>query len=803
MDQFPDLIGVQTATATLTPRRLQSFPRSPYQLYDFENRRAADNALVASGSVNADANGLIHVDNFEISRPGNILILRPNAGIPTNQPPSAVIIASPDVGAAPLLVQFTGSNSTDSDGSIMVYNWDFGDGESSTLADPQHTYSAIGDFDARLIVFDNLGASDTTSVQVHVMDCLNLPDANAYGRIVGGDQSHVDKVTYCFQGTAGNMLLSFQAYDIDSDSEVAILLNSERLLNVPVTGDNQWSGNFNIPLPDSSIRDGQGNVLVFDNTRNPPKSYFWGVRQVEMSPLPGTSNQPPIAEASAEPTDGLAPLTVQFTSSGSRDYDGAIVDFAWNFGDGDTASVPNPQHTYVASGTYAACLVVTDNQGASDTAFAQVQALDCLALPDTGAYGKIAGGDQLHADKVIYCFQGTAGDMLLSYQAYDIDTGTEVRVRLNGVEIFNLPTTANNQWSGTLNSLLPDSLVREGESNSLAFDNTRNPPKAMYWGIRQVTVSELSGANVPPTAVASAVPDSGIVPLTVQCTASNSVDVDGSIIEYVWDFGDGDTASVADPQHTYAVPGSYSARLIVTDDQGASDTTWVQIQAVDCLALPDTAAYGKIIGGDQSHADKVVYCFQGQAGDLLLSYQAYDVDTGTEVRVWLNDASVFYVPVTANNQWSGTLSQILPDSLVKDGQANSLVFDNRRNPPKNMYWGVRQVEVSPASGGQAPAKIAGSISSTPQIPAEYSLEQNYPNPFNPRTSISFGLPQAGYVRLAFYNSLGQPVRRPMVRYFKAGRHTVRIDASQWPTGVYFYELEVHNFRKLRKMILAK
>jgi len=82
----------------------------------------------------------------------------------------------------------------------------------------------------------------------------------------------------------------------------------------------------------------------------------------------GAINLSPVTQATAAPATGLAPLQVQFSSAGSFDPDGAIVSYAWNFGDGSesNSTLANPVHTYLQSGplTYHVTLKVTDDRGA-------------------------------------------------------------------------------------------------------------------------------------------------------------------------------------------------------------------------------------------------------------------------------------------------------------------------------------------------------------------------------------------------------------------------------------------------------
>lgn len=90
-----------------------------------------------------------------------------------------------------------------------------------------------------------------------------------------------------------------------------------------------------------------------------------------------------------------------------------------------------------------------------------------------------------------------------------------------------------------------------------------------------------------------------------------------------------------------------------------------------------------------------------------------------------------------------------------------------------------------------------------EVPQEFELLQNYPNPFNPTTEITFGLPEAGRVRLMVFDVLGREVARPVDGGFAAGRHRVRFDTSALPSGTYLYRIEAGGASLVRRMTLLK
>jgi hypothetical protein len=86
---------------------------------------------------------------------------------------------------------------------------------------------------------------------------------------------------------------------------------------------------------------------------------------------------------------------------------------------------------------------------------------------------------------------------------------------------------------------------------------------------------------------------------------------------------------------------------------------------------------------------------------------------------------------------------------------------------------------------------------------EYALHGNYPNPFNPITEISYDLPEAGTVTLKVFDMLGREVAVLVNGEKPAGRHTIRFDARDLPSGVYVCRMTANEFTASHKMMLIR
>lgn len=97
----------------------------------------------------------------------------PVSTVTGNQSPTASFTAYPTSGVAPLEVSFNASSSSDSDGSIVSYAWDFKDGNTGNGLTINHTFSSAGSYNVELTVTDNEGATDSTTKTITVTETPN------------------------------------------------------------------------------------------------------------------------------------------------------------------------------------------------------------------------------------------------------------------------------------------------------------------------------------------------------------------------------------------------------------------------------------------------------------------------------------------------------------------------------------------------------------------------------------------------------------------------------------------------------
>ncbi len=90
-----------------------------------------------------------------------------------------------------------------------------------------------------------------------------------------------------------------------------------------------------------------------------------------------------------------------------------------------------------------------------------------------------------------------------------------------------------------------------------------------------------------------------------------------------------------------------------------------------------------------------------------------------------------------------------------------------------------------------------------ETPLAFSVEQNFPNPFNPKTKISYQIPEASFVTLKIYNSIGQLITNLVNENQQAGKYEVSFNGSLLNSGIYYYTIQSGSFLQTRKMLLLK
>lgn len=328
------------------------------------------------------------------SKPGYITVSDP--------PPQADFASSATGGVVPHTVAFT---STLGGGPATSYQWAFGDGDTSTISMPSHTYDTPGTYTVTLTAIGP-GGSDAESrmgyVCVAPAPMTDLPLGSWAGGVYAGDARdrgnlyHVVTQTRlsdirCYLDVATSTGLSFFVYEGASPAggfvkvhesrlaysgvgtgwygsgEVNVLLESGRYVYVGCA----WSGAvtygrgtesvpFSVPFGQlvSGVSDGPAGV--------PPAGTISSLGELDQPPyrmaLGLEVEPPPQASFTATPATGEDPLVVEFANVSTGSIDGVL----WDFGDGTSSTVVSPSHLYVATGSYAVTLTVT-GPGGEDT----------------------------------------------------------------------------------------------------------------------------------------------------------------------------------------------------------------------------------------------------------------------------------------------------------------------------------------------------------------------------------------------------------------------------------------------------
>jgi hypothetical protein len=151
------------------------------------------------------------------------------------------------------------------------------------------------------------------------------------------------------------------------------------------------------------------------------------------------------------------------------------------------------------------------------------------------------------------------------------------------------------------------------------------------------------------------------------------------------------------------------------------------------------------------------------------------------------------------------------DALFSHLWCDEIVFESQSTkfiPLVNLnqiHWRVKALGLGSCPDGQWAISTITDVkeSESSMRPTNYLLFQSYPNPFNPSTIIKYELAQNTFVTLTIYDVLGKLVKILVYKQENAGPHSVTLDASKLPSGVYFYQLQAGAFVDTKKLVLLR
>ncbi|MDQ6903453.1 MAG: PKD domain-containing protein, partial [Bacteroidota bacterium] len=574
--------------------------------------------------------------------------------------PQVNFSATPQSGCFPLPAQFT-DHSVAGSGSLSGWEWDFGDGELSTDQNPKHTYLASGNFNVSLRISSNFGcvASITNSQFIQISTGVkasfsnSLPATCNQAAAIQFSNSSTGTGALSYQWKFGDGAVSSIAnpthyYSVGNYAVTLIVANANGCADTIVKPNAVIIGNVKADFSVAAIVC-QGTDINFINASNPtPSASIWmfgdGSTSNAINPLKAYANAgnytvklvagfgackdsisksllvtpKPSVDFMAGPTNSCkAPVTVNF-----KNVTTAATSFSWDFGDGVLSNLPNPAHTYLKEGFYSVTLTVTNAAGCTNniikkdfikikTPTASLNNLPqkgCAPLPHSfsatiNSVDSIASynwdfGDGSTSTLInpthIYITPGIY-DVALSYTTV---SGCTFSVSvISGILVGSKPTAkfaANpldvcassavnfkDQSSANANKWL----WQFGDGASSLLQN----PDHQYVDTGYFSVTLISNNN--------GCPDTLVIPnyvhvkapvakfkYAVTCAAPGHVvftDFSIGADTWSWTFGDGSTSSIQNPVHDYATSGVYNIQLTVTNKTTGCDYT--KIDAVTVL----------------------------------------------------------------------------------------------------------------------------------------------------------------------------------------------------------------------------
>lgn len=492
----------------------------------------------------------------------------------------------------PTPISFT---NTSTGTGILSYQWDFGDGNTSTAANPVHVYTTPGIYNVKLIARNNTGCIDSlTTSQAIVIGTVDA--AFTFPAIVCAGS------TVSFTNTSQPIPVG-ALWDF-GDGSFSSAINPDKIY----TG----AGNYSVKLV-SNFGACKDSITRPVTVLPKPVAAFTGINTAACRP----------------------PLTTNFSSN----VPGA-VSYQWFFGDGASGNGTQPSHTYSTTGDFDVTLVVTNAAGCTDTlrknAFVRIRPplVDILNLPAEGcvALTYIPTVSIQSIDPIIswqWDFgdgqQGTGANPVHTYTnpgtytlklVFTTAGGcTDSITRVNAVRVgirLQANLTATPRFACAFQPIRFSDLTTGGVADTWLWlfgdgaTSTEQNPTHSYQDTGRFTVTLVVSNNGCRDTLR--IPDYiTIKPPIARFTDSSGcgapytrkfIDRSVGATQWFWDFGDGNTSAQQNPIHTYTSPGTYTVHLLVKNDTCEHETlreVYIIAETPDFTASDTIVCKGAIV----------------------------------------------------------------------------------------------------------------------------------------------------------------------------------------------------------------
>ena len=455
--------------------------------------------------------------------------------------PAADFRSTPKTGKAPLSVQFVDTSTGNPNG----WHWDFGDGAVSSDESPVHIYTAAGTYPVTLTVQNSAGQSVLLERDlITVSAAVSAPVADFRVSADEGTDPLSVRFTDLSTNDPSGWYWNFGDGETSREQNPAHTYRGARAYTVSMQARNDGG---------SSVATREDLVTVSRPRGQPtPTPSVTAIPPATTTPTAGPAAGSLQAGFSVDHTSGQDPLTVRYTDLST----GHPTAWYWNFGDGETSHEQNPTHIYHGARAYTVSM-----QARTDSDRSVVTREDLVTVTRPGDQPAVQPDVQPTLTPTPAPVAGQVQAQFRAAPPYGQNP-------LN-VQFTDLSTGHPTAWYWNFGD---GETSREQNPMHIYHGARTYTVSIRVWNVDKesvVTMEDIVMVGIPagwPMAICTAVPVSGIGPLSVRFTDVST----GNPTSWYWSFGDGAESMLQNPVHVYTRPGTYSVGFRAKNSRGST-----------------------------------------------------------------------------------------------------------------------------------------------------------------------------------------------------------------------------------------